>query len=39
MQDFQALQSRIEQLEQKLKVTGGKGNVSKSNANSESSTK
>lgn len=39
MQDFQALQSRIEQLEQKLKVTGGKGNVSKSNANSESSAK
>lgn len=39
MQDFQALQSRIEQLEQKLKVTGGKGNVSKSNATSESSTK
>lgn len=39
MQDFQALQSRIEQLEQKLKATGGKGNVSKSNAISESSTK
>ena len=38
IQDFQALQLRIEQLEQKLK-TGGKANVSKSNATSESSSK